>query len=353
MRTHRTLLIGTAGTALALLLGIQLIPAPLAQLEASPSGFARYPYGGATLNGWIAESYAETGAGDLPAFTSWLEDTYWADSSVHWKGVADLTEALRRIRADLQRTAGVDQRSALEREAAAWLHRVTKRLIPRFSIERGYEFAYTVRYGERQCFLQSVLLAALLQGAGIEAGTYMVWRNDKGQTTNNGHATAFARLSNGRDILVDASYPEPFVRHQGVFVRHGDTYRFAEPLYAADGTITGYRASRRAIPLGTIQGLDEAFLRSQFYFYRGEHAPGGWLAKPSTPQGLARSATHMEQAQRLNPGNPLAVYVLGHVYRKQNRIADAKEQYRRAHRLYDSYGYVPAGPADAYRWATR
>ncbi len=93
-------------------------------------------------------------------------------------------------------------------------------MLPKFSLDRGYEFRHSVDRLERQCFLQSVLIAGLMQRMGMEAGVVMIYRNQKGEASNLGHATVVLKLDNGRDIMVDASDPHPFMRHRGVFAAH-------------------------------------------------------------------------------------------------------------------------------------
>ena len=98
-----------------------------------------------------------------------------------------------------------------------------------------------------------------------------------------------------------------------------------------------------------MRELNVDFLRSQFYYYRGERAPGGFVGKPSTTTGLEQSAKMLEVAQRLEPQNPLVVYVLGHVYRKLGRIDQARAQYLKGYALYQTQGFVPQGPSEAYQ----
>lgn len=159
------------------------------------------------------------------------------------------------------------------------------------------------------------------------------------------------RLTDGRDLLVDASERRPKATHQGLFMTDNvaDHYQFVEPEYDHNGFITAYRTvDGRLLPARRMRPLDARFLRSQFYFYRGERAPGGFLGRPATQTGLAASARYLERAVAIRPENPLAVYVLGHVYRKQGRTDAAKGQFVRAYELYRRFGYVPVGPLAAY-----
>jgi hypothetical protein len=318
-------------------------------------GNAHYPYGSEAFSRFVADSYKEIPSSSVEPFALWLEETYTRTPQAWLRGSegSTLGQALAERRRVLQTVRDPQRRTRLEIETGAWLHRAIKTMIPNFSLGRGFEFANTVRFGERQCLLQSVLIAGLLQAAGIDAGVYMVWKNPLGKESNNGHAVTVIKLSDGRDILVDASAREPFMRHRGVFAvdQIRRSYRFVEPHYDSDGAITRYRiaAGDRALPPADVRSLDTPFLRSQFYYYRGEHAPGGLLGRPATSHGLAASARLLERAEQISPQNPLAVYVLGHVYRKQGRIAAAKAQYLRGYRLYEAFGYVPPGPRSAYQ----
>ncbi|WP_460171064.1 tetratricopeptide repeat protein [Thermus sp. FJN-A] len=275
----------------------------------------------------VADSYREVSG--APAFLPWLEEAY---ARVFGE---PLDRALQR-----QKARGNPL------EAARWAFVLVKRLLPRFSLEEGYEFAYAALKGERQCLLQAVLVQGLLQEAGFSAGVFMVWRNPEGKESNLGHAVAVLRLR-GRDYLVDPSEPIPFPRHQGLFVETAEGYRFVVPVYARDGSIVGYRFQGRSLRPEEVRPLSFAFLRSQFYYYRGEQARGGVFAKPPTPTGLKRSLTMLERATALDPKNPLARYVLGLTKRKlrQGGRADLEAAYH----LYQAYGHVPEGPARALR----
>jgi hypothetical protein len=83
-------------------------------------------------------------------------------------------------RTKLDRIALPSARAAAERQVCADLHKSIKSRIPRFSLDRGFEFRHTVGRGERQCFLQSVVIASLLQRAGIPAGVAMVFATKRG-----------------------------------------------------------------------------------------------------------------------------------------------------------------------------
>lgn len=309
---------------------------------------AAYAYGSEAFTRLIDESYRITHSQELEPFYPWFEGAYARRTG---EGLREALEARRQAYRKLK----APQKAAFERESAVWAYRTVKALIPRFSLERGFEFAYTVRYGERQCLLQSVLIAGMLQRVGLRAGAVMVWKSLHGQVSNNGHVTAVLRLSDGRDLLVDASEPQPFPQHQGIFTwdRTQGDYRFLEPVYDADGGIRAYRVvgggERETSEVGL---LSLGFLHSQFFYYRAERAPGGFMG-PSTPQGLAASAHFLEEAVRTEPRNPLPVYVLGLVYRKQGQLEAARHQIQAGYALYRRYGFVPQGPEEAYAWAKK
>jgi hypothetical protein len=226
------------------------------------------------------------------------------------------------------------------------VHRVVKGTIPRFSLDRGFEFCNVVRYGERQCFLQAVLIAGLLQRMGVPAGIAMVYRNIQGQETNNGHAVTLVRLADGRDLIVDASDPEPFARQQGLFVRVND-YQYADPIYeGASGKIVAYRSvpGRARLAPRQVRTLDLPFIRSQFAYYRGERRTGGLLARAKTRSGLAAAEKDLRTSVAFCPRNPLAVYMLGRARLAQGRTQDARPILQRAHDLYARFGWVPPGP---------
>jgi hypothetical protein len=342
------------------LLGALAADSPAAALFAAsglPPTSDRYAIGSTAFAQLVADSYDETGSRSQ-AFDRWLDAAY-AGSAAKLTGNEDLPlpRALAERRRQLQVTATPAERARLERDTGAWLHRLVRSVIPNFSLDRGFEFAYAVRYGERQCLLQSTLIAGLLQAMDVDAGVDMVWKSSRAAVSNNGHAVAVIKLADGRDLLVDASDRAPFVRHQGLFAAYpaGRSYQFVEPVYTADAAIVGYRpvGGGRALAPRDLRPLDLKFVRSQFYFYRGERAPGGLLGAPRTARGLAASARFLERAEQENPQNPLAIYVLGHVYLRQGRAAAARAQYAKGYVLYQQFGYVPDGPKAAYLQTAR
>ncbi|BDG25334.1 hypothetical protein TthSNM33_25280 (plasmid) [Thermus thermophilus] len=285
-----------------------------------------FPLKGEAFRTLVADSYKEVPG--APSFLPWLERAYAQAFG------ESLDRALKRQRA---------QGDPLE--TARWAFALVKRLLPRFSLEEGYEFAYAALEGKRQCLLQGVLVQGLLQEAGFPAGVYMVWKNPEGRESNLGHAVAVLRLK-GRDYLVDPSEPEPFARHQGLFLVTKEGYRFAEPLFGPDGGIRAYRVGGGLLAPDQVAPLPYAFVRSQFYYYRGEQAKGGLWARRKTPEGLARSEAMFRQALALDPKNPLARYALGLLLVREGR-PEGKGYLREAYALYQAYGHVPQGPREA------
>jgi tetratricopeptide (TPR) repeat protein len=312
---------------------------------------APYAYRSSAFTRLIDDSGKYVITDNASKFYAWFESAYASNAATHPKDASrlSLVRALEKRRAQIAALSG-EKRTKLETDTAAWLHRTVKTLIPTFSLDRGFEFSYTVSRGERQCLLQSVLIAGMLQRAGVNAGLAMVWRNPAGVESNLGHAATLIRLPN-KDIVVDASEPQPFATHQGLFVLDATTgsYRFVVPSYALDSSITAYTTpDGQPVTVAGTRSLDYNFVRSQFYFYRGERATNGFLAKPGTPEGLEASASALEAAIKIQPRNPLAVYVLGHVYRRLGKTDQARAQYAQGYQLYQTFGYVPTGALDAY-----
>ncbi|MBC8102325.1 MAG: hypothetical protein H7Z41_07035 [Cytophagales bacterium] len=332
--------------------------------EINPRFAPSYALGGATFTGFVSDSYAQCAPRTRPAgaaeFYRWLDAAYagarrsaGVPPEVTEKG--PLGAALDSERVRLAAVQDPLARARRERQVAAWAHRMVKKAIPRFSLERGFEFYNMAHGGQRQCYSQSVLIAGMLQRAGIPAGVVMVWKSLDGVLSNNGHAVVVARLASGRHLLVDASDAAPFPRQQGLFVRRNGQYQYVTPLFAAgDSEIVGYRlkSNRNRITVGEVCTLDLPFLRSQFYYYRGERAPGGAFDSKKTMAGLSESARRLRTATQLCPENPLAVYMLGRVYQRQGRRQAARERFTDAYGQYRAFGYVPSGTKDAFALVT-
>jgi len=317
--------------------------------ELSPREW-QYPYHSKQFSLFVDESFRLAGNGSSRLFYDMMSKGYLkspvcltADRKM------PLEQALDSLRAEMATLNDVHRKAEAEMKVAAQVHRLVKVVIPHFSLDRGFEFSNVVAHGERQCFLQSVLIAGLLQRAGMNAGVAMVYRNIQGTPTNNGHAVTLLKLSDGKDIIVDASEPEPFAKHRGLFVEHSG-YRYVEPVFQPNSAkISDYLATSNHKRLGTasVRGLDISFLRSQFWYYRGERVKGGLLSTGTTKSGLARSAKAFEISVRLCPNNPLAVYMLGRTYLAEGRISDAKRLLQRSSTLYAQFGWTPGGLREA------
>ncbi|WP_216319152.1 hypothetical protein [Deinococcus aestuarii] len=327
-------------------------------LAASPAGATPAPasltYGGANFRALADESYRL--AGLKGSFEPWLPDAYTRAGVPLGGEKRSLTAALDARRAALTAARG-PERDRLARDTAAWAHRFVKKAVPRFSLERGFEFAGMAGAGERQCLLQSVVIAGLLQRVGLDAGLVMVWKSQSGRESNLGHVTSVLRLPSGAgDVQVDASEPEPFARHQGVLAWADGGYRFLTPRFDGDVMTAYVRADGKgSVAAKTLTFLDLPYVRSQFNYYRGERAPGGFLGTgtgKATPAGLKASEAFLRAALRDNPQNALAAGVLGSVQRKQGKEAQARAQYLAAGRLYAAQGHTPAGMAANLAWAT-
>jgi hypothetical protein len=259
------------------LLSLLIAGAACATVAVPPAGSRlaideRYPYRSQAFTRMVTESHQRCGTKAPHDFYGWMEQAY-RRSSVRLTGDPGqgLTAALLTKKGELASLTDPGQRAEAEAALGARLHRLVKTTIPRFSLDRGFEFCSVVRYGERQCFLQAVLIAALLQRIGVDAGVVMVSRNTHGRETNNGHAVALLRLSNGQDMIVDASEAAPHARHQGLFVRCG-RYQYVEPVFEErTGRILRYRltSGRGARETRQVRCLDLPFIHSQFWYYRG------------------------------------------------------------------------------------
>ena len=329
---------------------------PLAAQAAAPATTAQigpnFQYGSAAFAEVAQTSYKAVGlsgasVGMYGEFGDWISAAYLKTGVPLGDTAGSLTEALD-ARSAAIRSASGEAKVKLERGTATWAHTFIKKAIPKFSLERGFELANVVRTGERQCLAQSFIISALLQRAGMQAGAVMVWANPEGKQSNLGHVVSTVRLSSGTDLLVDASDPTPFMRHLGLLVKTGERYTFVKPVYSADDSISGYTAadSGSRLSVAATAPLTLSYLRSQFDYYRGERAIGGFMGTgvgKATPAGLKQSALYLKRAVLEDPQNALATFVLGHVLRRQGQVDLAKTQYQKANTLYTSQGHVPSG----------
>ncbi len=319
---------------------------------------ANLTYGGTNFNALAADSYKLAGLNGK--FTDWLDGAYLKAGLPLKAGAAKgqtLGAALDIRKAELKAAKG-DARDRLARETAVWAHAFIKKVVPRFSLERGFEFASLATNGERQCLLQSVVIAGLLERAGLDAGLVMVWKSQEDQESNLGHVTSVLRLPGGAgDLEVDASEPTPTARHGGVLAWAAGGYRFLNARFGPGDVIT---SSTRADGKGTVKPADLSFLslnyvRSQFDYYRGERAIGGLLGTgtgKATADGLKLSEKWLKAALAEEPNNALAAGVLGNVWRKESRNPEARAQYLKAAKLYTAQGHTPAGMAANLKWAS-
>ena len=273
--------------------GQQSAPPPVAAPIAAPADATTTPespelaYKGPTFSNFIAESYQQAPDPNRPEFYAWMQNAY--DSShVRFKTLErnrDLDSVLDAIRQRYVATNDPEAKALLAKQTGAFCHKLIKRSVKRFSLDHGFEFYNMVDHNQRQCFLQSIVIAGMLQRAGMSAGVVMVTKSDKGQESNNGHAVTLVKLANGNDLLVDASHKTPFIKQQGLMIADATTgnYRFVAPQYAATGDqITGYapmNVANETQPTASARPLSIAFLHSQFDYYRGERTPGGFSRK--------------------------------------------------------------------------
>jgi len=315
-----------------------------AQLPAVGQTDNSYPYRGGRFAQLVTESYREGKAGDQRLFFEWLDKGY-RESQLCLSGEAGagVNGLIGCEKQELASISDASKKADAEIALGARLHKLVKAIIPKFSLERGFEFYNTEKHGERQCFLQSVLIAALLQDMGVNAGVAMVCKNSRGEETNNGHAVVLMKLSDGRDIIVDASEPQPFAHQQGLLVALND-YQYVEPVYEAGSyRIQEYTSASGGKTLATadVAPLDYDFIRSQFYYYRGERAPAGVLSKSRTKSGLKQSEKYLRTSVTICPRNPLALYMLGKTYLAEGNAKQARDTFQRARKLYSQFGWVP------------
>jgi tetratricopeptide (TPR) repeat protein len=333
-------------------LGTVIIP----YTHAQRSNVRNYPFDSSVFAQFVTDSNRAAPRVGADHFAAWWRERFQQFKHPDLPG-ATLDAALEARRQELRAVVNQKARDKLELRTAAALHALVKRLIPKFSFEYGFEFTNLVSLLERQCLSQSVLIAAMLQEAGVNAGTVMVWQSQSGEESNLGHVAVLLRLSGGRDVIIDASDRTPVMRHLGIYGFVGGKLSFVKPIFLNDASISSYKVLKtsRTIPAKAFQTLSVAFLRSQFYYYRGERAKNGFASVHSTRAGLEASAKSLIQSIALEPENPLAQYVLGHVYRRLGKLEAAKTQYTKGYALYQAQGYVPFEPLAAMKhfvWKT-
>jgi len=341
--------IGIIALGIALSVVSYTHPAPALQpaphKTPKPSASAEYPYEGDQFTKFVTDSYKVKGSGTPDDFYSWFDQGFATLAGASPKSY------LAEEKTKIESIKDLSARAAEEQKLGADIHRIVKKVIPRFSLQHGFEFYQAKDLGERQCFLQSVLVTGLLQRAGVESGVVMVYKNIAGDATNNGHAVTVERLSNGKDVLVDCSDPVPNVEHKGLFMRDGaKDYIYVNPQYeGGSGIINSYRQEgmTESMKPRLLNTLDIAFIYSQFDYYRGERTQGGFFETPTTEAGLETSAAYLRKSIQENPENPLAVYMLGHIYSKLKKNDAGMSQYLAARDLYQRDGWIPQGVTDA------
>lgn len=316
----------------------------------------RFPYRSAQFTHFLTESELWCKPSESHDYYVWMDKAYAnCDRKFPGKEHLSLEELLKLKRAQFDRIENPVQRAETEVAFSAWVHHMVKGVIPRFSLDRGFEYCNVIRYGERQCFLQSTLITGILQSVGFDAGVVMVYRNPMGQESNNGHAVVLLKLPDGRDIIVDASEPDPFYKPQGIFVKDPD-YRYVNPVYVDNSSRIKYyltQADSRVLATTQVLPLDYGFVRSQFWYYRGERAKGALLASRPTPEGLAEAENALQQSVKFCSKNPLSVYMLGRVYYSEGKIQHSKTAFKDAYDLYTRFGWLPDGPKRYYEITSR
>lgn len=284
----------------------------------------------------VDESYRFTGTKEGNAFFRQLDSASKKAGNPNWD------EVIKQGRRELLKSNSKTRRKVIL-DISHRLHRYVKKALPTFTLDRGFEFSYAGTRGERQCLLQSVLVAGVLRDMNLESGIAMVWRNDKGATSNMGHVCALVNLPDGQKAVIDCSDPIPFMEHQGLFLKvSGAGYRFVEPEYRSK-VMVGFKSLKegKTLPASRLQTLDLAYVKSQFDFYRGERALGGILAKPTSREGLAHSEKLFRRSLSLNPNNPLSTWLLAQTLAKEGRAAESKAARSKAVSLYQEFGWIP------------
>lgn len=289
---------------------------------------AKFPYHGPTFDSFVKESYRVAGRPNPNEFYATMDARGKATGIGTWAQWA-ATHKPKGTPEDAQ-------------EAGAQVWKRIKKTITKFSLDRGFEFTNVTTTNERQCYLQSIIVAGELQKAGYDAGIAMVWSNPKGQTSNNGHAVAVVRTG-AKDVVVDCSEPKPFEVHKGLFMQMGNGYAYVEPVYTPDEWITGYRlvGTGKTVAPSALRTLDLGFLRSQFDYYRGERAIGGVIAKDKTKPGLAESERFYRKSLAECPANPLTRAMLARTLASEGRLAEAQAQRQKVLGEYAVYGWTP------------
>lgn len=346
----------TLGSIMAVCVGAGATRSAQSRFDTSMVTADRFPYRSAQFTHFLTESNVWCKPSESRDFYAWLGNAY-ANCNHKFPGKEhmSLAELLKAKREQFSRIKNPDHKAENEIAFSAWVHRMVKTTIPKFSLDRGFEFCNVIQRGERQCLLQSVLITGLLQSVGCNAGVAMVYRNPKGQESNNGHTVVLLKLPDGRDILVDASEPDPFYKPQGIFVKDPE-YRYVNPVYVDYSSRIKYyltQSGGRVIATTQVGPLDYRFVCSQFWYYRGERAKGAFFAAKPTAEGWSEAQRALEQSVKFCNKNPLSVYMLGRVYHAQGKTWQAKNSFQNAYALYTRFGWMPSGPKEYYEMTSR
>lgn len=309
----------------------------------------RYSYHSQQFYQFVKDSYQYNHAGNPRQFFNWFENTYKiVNAKLGAYPETTLDQFIASRKNERAKSQNIRQKTQREMLICAETHRLVKTLIPRFNLTRGFEFTNTVKLGERQCFLQSVLIAGLLQDMGIDSGVVMIYKNAHGEESNNGHAVTLVKLTDGTDILLDASEQTPFVTHRGIYAR-ASGYRYLTPVFQGPSKkIISYKTADKSNKIQTskVRTMDINFIRSQFDYYRGERAKNGILWAARTPGGMEASLDAFKSAVQYCPQNTLALYMLAKTYFVLGDTAKAQKTYQTAVTCYSRAGWTPAGIKD-------
>jgi len=293
-------------------------------------------YGSQAFRDFVADSFRVNG-GKADSFFAYMDKQ---SSEQYQEKVAGFLAKESKLLAKSSKA----KRVAAETDAGRHIHAFIKKTIRKFSLDRGFEFYYTVKTGERQCFLQSVIVAGMLQKIGLKAGIAMVNSNEKGQMSFNGHAVAILHLSDGTDRIVDCSEPYPFAAHQGLFLRDSKgLYCYVQPGFSRnDALILGYKDLRNGknVQPSKMQGVDTNFLNSMFDYYRGERFVGGLLDPKATTKGLQGSLRFLSKSTQDSNDNPLAWAMLGRTYERLGQKVQSLPCYRKAYDIGKASGWI-------------
>ncbi len=123
---------------------------PLFHFEEESRAFTDpYAYGSSCMDLFVLDSYNELGQSNVNEFYEWMEESYrtWRD---HEKAAGtfpfkeaenlDLKGFCAWAKSHLRSMGDVKERQEEERTISKELHHLIKAIIPKFSLQRGYEF---------------------------------------------------------------------------------------------------------------------------------------------------------------------------------------------------------------------